>query len=308
MFQTYEEAKIEHILGMILGSKIQPNEAKAYLKGLWIIWFWTASQFVECVFQLIWWIKLLKIVDYERKVENNGDNQMIEDGVEDEDGMVYQRNNLNPSKFNFGIQKKKSMNLGMFGDSDSDEDGFNMSTSPLSSDMGELNSLDSTLDSLSKQVKSGKNGPEMVFSENRLRNLSSRLAKLEAQMQAKADKLETEIRTDKVFQEDESTPKYSKEHMLERLRQEQEDDLLGLSEVKKQQKLLLANQRVTKKSRKRKSKSKKQKRDKKSSKSSKKQKKAQIGPQMRPAEVTKIKQKMEESDTIREKSKVEIDF
>lgn len=207
-----------------------------------------------------------------------------------DDGMVYSANRLNPSKFMInenGQKIKKRRNEkesnGLFGDSDeenskfsdSDSDDMDMmfsSPNPLrnqthlqnsmskSRDLGEMNSLDSTLDTLehtfSNQNLAG-NGGKKQFSEDSLKSLSKRLAKLETQMHQKAKQLEQEIKHNESLVSDK--PQYSRENMMERMKQEQEEDLIGLSEVKKQQMKLLAGQRVTRKGKKSKKSKKKRK-------------------------------------------------
>lgn len=221
---------------------------------------------------------------------------------EDEDGMIFTRNSLNPSKFDYQHGKKKSELLedsnSLFGDSDTSEENFSYTTNRLhhmKEDLGELNNLETTLDFISHRLTQDTiDGKRAHFTDEKLRTLSSRLKKLESQMQSKVNQMEKDIKTSEKSQE--VKPQYSKENMRERLRKEQEEDLLGLSETKKQQMKLLENQKVTKK-RKRKKKSKKE-----------KSRKSKQNKGDKNENITKIQDQMRNFDDENNKSKVEIDL
>lgn len=157
MFQTYQNLNVVKVFTKILNRKISKFEGKFFTRCLWVVWIWTLLQLIECILQLIWWVKLLKIVDYERKLKSNGGSRSMIN--EDEDGMIFTRNSLNPSKFDYQHGKKKSELLedsnSLFGDSDTSEENFSYTTNRLhhmKEDLGELNNLETTLDFISHRL------------------------------------------------------------------------------------------------------------------------------------------------------------
>jgi hypothetical protein len=80
---------------------------------------------------------------------------MIEE--DESDGMVYSENILNRGNFSTGNGLRPKKSQGMFGDSDSEDNedthSFMSHNNPLKQDLGELNSLESTLDSIGTRIK-----------------------------------------------------------------------------------------------------------------------------------------------------------
>ena len=244
LFPEEEDPKLDHILSLIMHKRVTESEVHFILKGLWIILEWVSTQLIECIFQIVWWTRLLKNVDYSRSVNTHTTNDMINDTVED-GGIVYSRNILNPDKFNLPTEKNKTTN-DMFGDSDSDEYSKKHVKKYLKRELGELNYLDKTIDNLSSTLTKDQLKKQNLSSKE-LNQLNKKLASLEQQMRNKVRQLESEINEGETVLEDvNKKPEYSKKNMLERLAKEREEDQRGLSDVKNQQQLLLANQRVVK--------------------------------------------------------------
>ena len=236
IFPSYDNANLSDVFSKIFRKTVDTAETNFLIKCMWVSWIWTLFQVIESCFQLAWWIKLLKYADYFRTEQENAK-------VEEDDGMTYSTNQLNPERAQKVVQHDD-----LFDDSDSSEEIIETSLSTKKNPSKKFTGHKSR--SSTTTLASSNSNPRQQRQEKSQSDFQQQevINKLKKRLEELQNHIDSELQlSGDVNSSTKSNPHYSKQNIMDRMMKEDDEDQEQLDEIRRQQKLLLASQKSSKK-------------------------------------------------------------